>query len=380
MDSQKEQPFFTSRKEGKRYIAESLPLQDAMILSIVPPQKGLSRLLATMSPTLPKAISLVWLDMSKRPALRDLGRVHMTEGEGEAIFTWMYIDEDKEDCYFVLNVNMQKPVRETFRVSIRMQEWAMLVDILSATGSLSILAGPPVAWRQLIKTMESAALLQMIHDQAKGDVTLEMSKETVVELRRHYEAWIRRFVEKEEKEETRANTPLGPVAVIESLISWNTRRGTCQGCNQQKQQLSVLELYFPLDLYTLLLEGEGEEAKYTVISGVATLAAAQIRDYFVISQTKLLCDKCLKSAFAVFTKKDTYEVTKRSVEQEIKQQQRAWSAIFYCLVLAGNTRHEMVYQSNYTHIAANGFGARPSLHDLLTIGNDAAEKYFPKKS
>ncbi len=366
-----EQPFFTSRREAKRLIAESLPLQDAMILGVVPPQDGPGRLLAD---ELPPALSLVWLDMSKRPALHDLGRVHMTEGEGEATFKWIYIDEDKNDCYFVLNIEMHKPVRETFRVPIRMQEWAALVEVLSTTGSLSILAGPPVAWRKLIQTMEPAALMQLIHNQARGDVTLEMNKETVAELRRHYETWMQRSVHKEE--ENVADISSAPIGVLESLIYWNTDQGTCQRCQQQKQQLSVLELYLPLDLYTLLLSGKGEEAKYKGISGVTSVAGEQIRDQFLISQSQLLCGECLKSAFAGFTKKDAYETAKRGVEKEAKKQRIIWSAIFYCLVLGGSTRHDMIHKSNYAHIAIDGSDFRPPLHDLITMGNGAAREHL----
>ena len=302
----------------------------------------------------------------------------MTEGEGEAVFKWVYIDEDKQDCYFVLNVDMQKPVRETFRFPIRMQEWAALVEVISRTGSLSILAGPPVAWRKVIQTMEPAALLLMIHNQAKGDVTLEMGKETISELRRHYEAWMHRSAHKDVMEEASTSGSMGPIAVLESLITWNTKRGTCQRCHLRNQQLSVLDLYFPPDFYTLLLSGKGEDAKYTTIAGVTTLAAQQIRDQFLISQTQYLCGTCLKTAFAGFSKKDVYETTKKGIEQEA-QQGSAWSAIFYCLVLGGNTRHEMIHKSNQAHIAMSGFDARPSLHDLLTEGNDAARKQFPKK-
>ncbi len=193
-----EQPFFTSRQEAMRYLAESLPLQDALILGMIPPQ---NRSGYPEANTAPKPLSLVWLDMSKRPALRDLSRVHATEGDGEAVLTWVYIDEEKEDSYFVLNVQMQKPVREVFRFPIRMKEWALLVEAISTTGSLSILAGPPVTWRRLIRTMDptATALLQMIYDQARGDVTLEMNQKTVTELRQHYEAWVRRFGNRRQK-------------------------------------------------------------------------------------------------------------------------------------------------------------------------------------
>ena len=255
----------------------------------------------------------------------------------------------------------------------------MLVDVVSTTGSLSILAGPPIAWRQLIQTMEPEALLQLIYDQARGEVTLEMDNETRLELRRHYEAWMKR-TGKEEKEESQASPSPSPVAVIESLISWNIEMGTCQGCDLPDQSLSRLELYLPVDLYTLLLFGKTEDAKYTAISGVASVAVEQVRDQFLASRTQLLCEICLKRAFAGFTKKDAYETTKRAVEQEMKQKKGAWSAIYYCLLLRGTTRHEMLYQSNFTHIAANGFDTRPTLHDLLTIGNKAAEKHLPKKA
>lgn len=103
--SDEERPFFTSRKESKRYIAESLSLQDAMVIDVVPPQGERGRFFEKVGS---KTLSLIWLDVSKRPELRDLARVHATEGDGESIFTWVYIDEDKENCYFVLNVRMQK--------------------------------------------------------------------------------------------------------------------------------------------------------------------------------------------------------------------------------------------------------------------------------
>lgn len=56
----KEQPFFTSRREAKRYIAESLPLQDAMLFNLIPPPDGPGRLLANELPT---TISFVWLSV-----------------------------------------------------------------------------------------------------------------------------------------------------------------------------------------------------------------------------------------------------------------------------------------------------------------------------
>lgn len=226
MTTNEEQPFFTSRRESKRYIAESLQLQDALILGIVPPKEGIGRQLAN---ALPEAMSFLWLDMSKRPALRDLARVHATEGEGEAVFKWVYIDEHKQNCYFVLNVNMQKPVRETFRIAIRMQEWAALVEVISTTGTMSIFAGPPIAWRQLIKTMEAPALIHLIHEQSRGDVTFTFSQETVTELRRHYEAWIEHFAKEEEETSTKkafegkAERPMNEAEKwIQLLTEWVT--------------------------------------------------------------------------------------------------------------------------------------------------------------
>jgi len=171
-----------------------------------------------------------------------------------------------------------------------------------------------------------------------------------------------------------SNSLSDPVGVIESLIYWNTDTGMCQGCQQPKKQLSVLESYFPLNLYTLLFVAEGEDAKYAAVSGVATIADEQIHDYFVVSQTKLLCEKCLKSAFAGFVKKDAYEMTRQGIEREAKNHRVVWSALIYCLLLDGGTRQDLLYKSRSSHIAIGGYDFRPPLHDVLTMGNDAARQ------
>jgi hypothetical protein len=169
-----------------------------------------------------------------------------------------------------------------------------------------------------------------------------------------------------------------PVAVIESLIYWNTDVGTCQECSQQKQKLSVMELYMPLDLFSLLILGEGEEATYAAISGIASFAMTQAKDAFRVDQTRLLCETCLESAFAGFTKKDAYQITRRGVEQQAKQQKVIWTAIFYCLLVGGETREEMVYKSQANHFALGGAGFRPPLHDVLTMGWQAVGEFLPK--
>ncbi len=163
-----------------------MKLQDSTIIGMIPPNNAVGKLL---SKSFPPVVTLVWVDASKRPDIRDLGRVHATEGEGEGIFTWMYIDETGPESYFVLNVDLQKPVRVSFRLPIRMIEWSAIVEVVSRTGSLSIVPGPPIKWREMLKTMKPEDMLLKAYEKAGADTTITMNKETIRELRQHYEAW-----------------------------------------------------------------------------------------------------------------------------------------------------------------------------------------------
>ncbi len=185
---------FLSNKELQAFLQsrETLPLQDAFIMAMKPPQKSKNLFgLSSIFPHTPiKPLTMLWLDTAKRPEIRDLARVHTTDGAGTSIFTWNYINEGRPDCYFVLDVSMETPVRTSFRVPIFLNEWTPLIDVVSQTGSVSLLAGPPVNWRELIKTLSPIELEGRIHAQSGGGITLTFDEKMTHELRQHFEQHI----------------------------------------------------------------------------------------------------------------------------------------------------------------------------------------------
>ncbi len=82
---------------------------------------------------------------------------------------------------------MHTPVRVSFRIPIFIREWYTIIDTVSQTGSISLLAGPPVNWRELQTTLNPVELEATIHSQAGGGITLTFDDEMKRELRHHYE-------------------------------------------------------------------------------------------------------------------------------------------------------------------------------------------------
>ncbi|MBA2395798.1 MAG: hypothetical protein H0V70_23980 [Ktedonobacteraceae bacterium] len=189
---------FMSNKELQAFLEapETLSLQDALIVAMTQPQPNgqLSGLSFTYPDAPYKPLTMLWLDISKRPEFRDLARVHATEGPGKNTLTWTYINQGRLDCYFVLHVVMRTPVRTSFRIPIFVREWSKILDTVSQTGAISLLAGPPVKWRDLITTLDPVALEETIYTQSGGGITLTFDDEMKRELRDHYEQHIKAII------------------------------------------------------------------------------------------------------------------------------------------------------------------------------------------
>ncbi len=82
---------------------------------------------------------------------------------------------------------MKSPVRVSFRIPIFIREWYTIIDTVSQTGSISLLAGPSIKWRELLKSLTPIELEDMIHIQSGGGITLTFDDETRHELRQHFE-------------------------------------------------------------------------------------------------------------------------------------------------------------------------------------------------
>jgi hypothetical protein len=176
--------LFVSDQQREAYLAQSLHLQDALVIGIIPPPEATGEA--------PQIIALGWVDTSGRPDIRDLGRVHATDGAGEVRCTWAYVDEWLPESYFVFHIDMLRPVQTSFRIAIHLPEYGALLEVISATGRLSIVSGPPLPWRRLIHTTPPAELLEQVYLSGGGDVTISMARATCAELRRHFEGWKRR--------------------------------------------------------------------------------------------------------------------------------------------------------------------------------------------
>jgi hypothetical protein len=73
-------------QELQAFINESLEVQDAMLGTLVKPNQGGTYVASEL---IPPMSALLWVDMTKRPELRDLARLHRTDGDGESVFTWV---------------------------------------------------------------------------------------------------------------------------------------------------------------------------------------------------------------------------------------------------------------------------------------------------
>ncbi len=169
-------------------LREALPIQDGLIIGMISQDSPITQ---GEEKSLPQIMAVVWIDTTQRPDIRDLGRVHAMEGEGEIMCTWTYIDEMSPESYFVLAVAMQRPVKISFSIAIHLPEYAALLEIVSRTGSFSLVPGPPVEWRRLIHQIPFEGLLDRIYQQGGDDTTIMMSRKTTAELRRHFETWLR---------------------------------------------------------------------------------------------------------------------------------------------------------------------------------------------
>lgn len=183
----------------KTYLEGSLRLQDSLIMA-THPLKGIMSLGQHLLKTQPMPFPMVfvWVDITNLPEYLDIARVHQTEGGGDSIYTWGFINEDKLECYFVLYVQMLTPVQAEFYLPIYVREWSQLIDVISQTGRITLLPGPPPPWRETMTQLSPQDFMERIM-QAGGEVSLIMAEETKQALRQHYEDYIERMKEKFER-------------------------------------------------------------------------------------------------------------------------------------------------------------------------------------
>ncbi|HEU5375448.1 MAG TPA: hypothetical protein VFV38_08420 [Ktedonobacteraceae bacterium] len=164
------------------------------------PHKGVMSLGPHLLKTqpMPFPMAFVWVDIAQVPEFLDIARMHQTDGGGDSLYTWGFIDEDKLECYFVLHVQMLTPVQAQFYLPISVRKWSQLIDVISQTGRITLLPGPPPPWRETMTLLSGQDFMERIM-QAGREVSLIMSEETKQELRQHYKDYIEGMTKKVER-------------------------------------------------------------------------------------------------------------------------------------------------------------------------------------
>jgi len=172
-------------QELRTFIQESLEVQDVMLGALVKPVQGG---LYTASNLIPPMSALLWVDMTKRPELRDLARLHRTDGDGESVFTWVLTkDPTTGIAYFILHVKMLRPVRVSFRIRFPMPDEQMVIEAIIQSGRVLLLEGPAPAWRESAGAMSQEQLLEMVFQ--KGDVSMHLPKDNIGFLSSLFDTW-----------------------------------------------------------------------------------------------------------------------------------------------------------------------------------------------
>ncbi len=172
-------------QELQAFIQESLEVQDAMLGALVKPgQDGTY----SASAHIPPMSALLWVDMTKRPELKDLARLHQTDGEGESVYTWVLTQDPTTGiAYFILHVKMLRPVRVSFRIRFPMPDEEEVIEAILQSGRVLLLEGPAPAWRESAGTMSQLQLLETIF--RNGDVSMHLPKDNVGFLSNLFETW-----------------------------------------------------------------------------------------------------------------------------------------------------------------------------------------------
>ncbi len=99
-----------NEEEVRRYLANGLRVDEAVGAGITPN----------------KIVACVWVDMSERPDVADLARVHRIHGKGVARIGWDYLNIGQPVEWHILHVSYIQPVTTTFYIPFAIPEWLSL--------------------------------------------------------------------------------------------------------------------------------------------------------------------------------------------------------------------------------------------------------------
>ena len=178
----------------KHYFDTSEGLRDAMVMGIAPAEVNwLFR--QVLSQELPQAFPLVWMQARQLPEWEEWCHLCFVEDDATCHMTWTWLNKGEQENSCLLRVDLRRPIPTTLGFSIVLRHWDHLVNVISQTGTFSMILGLPVPWRTFIHTLAPAELLALIQQQSKGMVTFVMSQETTAQLRQYYKAYTARLLQ-----------------------------------------------------------------------------------------------------------------------------------------------------------------------------------------
>lgn len=184
-----------SEQQIQDFLADGLPLQDFMFHSFTKSISYGGKLVPAQ-----ETMIALRVDLSKRPDVQQAFS-HTQEVEGEGTGNWIYLHEDQKDaCYFVLDVHVEKPVQFQFHIPIRATD-ALEGDLLDGISllrygvipPLTVYAGPAPDWNALVTQLEPAQVREQLKQDSRGDITLTLTREALRDMSEHYERWCERF-------------------------------------------------------------------------------------------------------------------------------------------------------------------------------------------
>jgi len=150
-----------SEEEVRRYLANGLRVDEAVGAGL----------------TSHKIVACVWVDMSERPDVADLARVHRMHGKGTARIGWYYLNVGQPTEWHILHVSYIDPVTTTFYIPFAIPRWLSLIEILSRSSVVNIASSPPPnfdAW--INKYGREEGIKRMLRQEAKRGMALDIDE------------------------------------------------------------------------------------------------------------------------------------------------------------------------------------------------------------
>lgn len=144
-----------------------------------------------LSPT--EGISVIWVDISKRPDLAALA-VHHAPEPGVAVCTWFHGNPGKRTLLVGLRIALKKPAPAMFTLLFQVERLAGHLSLIARYGKLWVVPGPPQA--HLVGTQEMDAhlfLRNMVKYSGQG-VLIELESPLVTAVRAQLDEWKRHYI------------------------------------------------------------------------------------------------------------------------------------------------------------------------------------------